>query len=277
MTVANGDYSHAGGNYTIANGIAQTVIGQYNIEQGTTERSSEDELFIIGNGTGTDASVRSNAHTVGYDGIGWYQSDVKVGGTGKSSATISLTDMKTELSEKVDDVQVDDVSVVTNGVAKIPVAGRTVPGVASVRTEYGISIINKSLCISQASQRQCKGGGTSIGYNPIAPYNQHWATFYGLAKVAGHDEKDSSLAVGEYTSEAKAAIQTMLDVPSNSDVTDLQTSKADKSYVDTQLAGKASTATATTSADGLMSAQDKSKIDAVYADYTSALTALGVI
>lgn len=61
------------------------------------------------------------------------------------------------------------------------------------------------------------------------------------------------------------------------DVQGLQTSKADKSYVDTGLAGKASTATATTSADGLMSAQDKSRLDAVYADYTSALTALGVI
>lgn len=60
-------------------------------------------------------------------------------------------------------------------------------------------------------------------------------------------------------------------------VTGLQTSKADKSYVDTQLAGKASTATATTSSDGLMSAQDKSRLDAVYADYSSALTALGVI
>ena len=58
-------------------------------------------------------------------------------------------------------------------------------------------------------------------------------------------------------------------------VSGLQTSKADKSYVDTGLAGKASTATATTSSDGLMSAQDKSKLDAVYADYTSALTALG--
>ena len=58
-------------------------------------------------------------------------------------------------------------------------------------------------------------------------------------------------------------------------VTGLQTSKADKSYVDTQLSGKASTATATASTDGLMSSLDKSKLDAVYADYTSALTALG--
>lgn len=63
----------------------------------------------------------------------------------------------------------------------------------------------------------------------------------------------------------------------DSDVQGLQTTKADKSYVDTGLSGKASTATATASSDGLMSAQDKSRLDAVYADYSSALTALGVI
>ena len=75
--------------------------------------------------------------------------------------------------------------------------------------------------------------------------------------------------------QSKADAQTVTALSGT--VTGLQTTKADKSYVDTQLAGKASTATATTSADGLMSAQDKSKLDAVYADYTGALTALGVI
>ena len=90
--------------------------------------------------------------------------------------------------------------------------------------------------------------------------------------------------------QSKADIQTVSALADavqglDSDVQNLQTamqSKADTStvsalsgYVDTQLATKASTATATTSSDGLMSAQDKSKLDAVYADYTSALTALG--
>ena len=73
--------------------------------------------------------------------------------------------------------------------------------------------------------------------------------------------------------QSKADAQTVATLSGT--VTGLQTSKADKSYVDTQLATKASTATATASSDGLMSAQDKSKLDAVYADYTSALTALG--
>ena len=38
----------------------------------------------------------------------------------------------------------------------------------------------------------------------------------------------------------------------------------------------ATLSTATTSADGLMSSTDKSHLDTVYADYSSALTALGV-
>lgn len=44
----------------------------------------------------------------------------------------------------------------------------------------------------------------------------------------------------------------------------------------TALQGKAGTATATTSANGLMSSTDKGRLDTVYADYSSALTALGV-
>ena len=60
-------------------------------------------------------------------------------------------------------------------------------------------------------------------------------------------------------------------------------SKADKATtytkteVDTALSAKAGTATATTSANGLMSSTDKGRLDDLYADYSSALTALGVI
>ena len=88
------------------------------------------------------------------------------------------------------------------------------------------------------------------------------------------------------TGALKTAIQSKADIQTvsalsdavndlDSDVQDLQTTKADKSYVDTELAGKASTATATASADGLMSSADKSKLDAVYSDYASALAAIG--
>ena len=66
-----------------------------------------------------------------------------------------------------------------------------------------------------------------------------------------------------------------IQIGDNSDnISGLISSIAD---VQTALTGKASTDIATTSANGLMSSADKTKLDTVYADYSSALTALGVI
>ena len=56
-TIANGDYSHAEGVGTIANTDTSTAIGQYNVADGTGGNDPK-HLFIIGNGTGTNA--RSN-------------------------------------------------------------------------------------------------------------------------------------------------------------------------------------------------------------------------
>ena len=222
-----------------------------------------------------------------------------------------------DLSNYLTDVQTNGTSIINNGVANIPVMSENNYGVAKILndTDYGIKLnkignISDVLTTSPASASQIKRAAAS--YNPIAPINEHYAVFYGLANAAGQNERNSELPIGQYTNEAKTAIQTMLDVPStntvstlsdavqglDSDVqglqtavqskadaqtvaalsgtvTGLQTSKADKSYVDTQLSTKASTATATASTDGLMSAQDKSRLDAVYADYSSALAAIG--
>lgn len=99
--------------------------------------------------------------------------------------------------------------------------------------------------------------------------------------IQGKADTATVTALSGTVSGLQTAVQSKADAQTvtalSGTVTGLQTSKADKSYVDTQLATKASTATATTSSDGLMSAQDKSRLDAVYADYSSALTALGVI
>ena len=83
-------------------------------------------------------------------------------------------------------------------------------------------------------------------------------------------------AAQQYMEQTSAALSDLEDYKANtSDVSYELATKADKSYVDTQLSGKASTATATESSDGLMSAQDKSRLDAVYEDYSSALEAIG--
>ena len=62
LTTASGNYSHAAGQGTCAAGIAQTVVGKYNMSDTTS-------LFIVGNGTGTGGPTnRNNALAVSSDG-----------------------------------------------------------------------------------------------------------------------------------------------------------------------------------------------------------------
>ena len=66
-TEAGGYYSHASGKGTIARGQGQFVIGEYNVEQGTTgQKVNTDCAFIIGNGV--NDNQRSNALGIKWDG-----------------------------------------------------------------------------------------------------------------------------------------------------------------------------------------------------------------
>ena len=85
--------------------------------------------------------------------------------------------------------------------------------------------------------------------------------------IQGKADTATVTALSGTVSGLQTAVQSKADAQTvtalSGTVTGLQTSKADKSYVDTQLATKASTATATASSDGLMSSADKSKLDAI--------------
>ena len=86
LTSASGYASHAEGYYTNATRHVQHVEGQYNIldTEGTIKGKY---IHIVGNGTALDA--RSNAHTIDWDGLGWFKGGVKVGGTGQDDASAS--------------------------------------------------------------------------------------------------------------------------------------------------------------------------------------------
>ena len=77
---ASGESSHAEGTATKAAGNKQHVQGGYNIED-----TASKYAHIVGNGTSDTA--RSNAHTLDWDGNGWFAGDVYVGGTGKDDAS----------------------------------------------------------------------------------------------------------------------------------------------------------------------------------------------
>ena len=73
-TTASGDYSHAEGISTIAGSMCQHVQGRHNIED-----SSDKYAHIVGNGVSSVS--RSNAHTLDWRGVPWYQGRPQFGGT----------------------------------------------------------------------------------------------------------------------------------------------------------------------------------------------------
>ena len=116
------------------------------------------------------------------------------------------------LNDYVSDVQVDGTSIVTDGVANVPVAGVNDLGVVKVTNGgYGLSMGNDNTIRLRLAWASDVKAGTANFY-PIAPINEHAATFYGLTKAAGVDMASSSNAVGNYTEEAKTAIKQMLGV-----------------------------------------------------------------
>lgn len=109
----------------------------------------------------------------------------------------------------VDDVQVNGVSVVSGGVANIPLASASVPGVVSPSGALYIDNNNK-LALDTGSETQVKTGASTSA--AITPNRQHQSVFYGLAKAAGADMKDiASTTVGVYPEAQKSAISQMLN------------------------------------------------------------------
>lgn len=134
--------------------------------------------------------------------------------TPPASVTVpTVAEMEQALNGKVDDVQVNGVSVVSNGVANVPIAGNGTLGVIKLpsnSTNYGVEIYDGEIRLPVVDYTYYKNG--NYARVPVTIQKQHISTFYGLAKAAGHDEKNSTESVGTYTPEAKAAIQSMLGV-----------------------------------------------------------------
>ena len=93
----------------------------------------------------------------------------------------------------VEDVQINGTSILSNGMANVPLASTRVYGVLmAVRDEDAKSGLSTARAVTPARQEK--------------------SAFYGLAKAAGADMASSSNPVGTYTDEAKVAIQKMLGI-----------------------------------------------------------------
>ena len=79
-TTASGNHSHAEGEHCEAQGRNQHVQGKYNIKSGNkTSIADSDYAHIVGNGK--NETTRSNAYTLTWSGIPWYQGRPQFGGT----------------------------------------------------------------------------------------------------------------------------------------------------------------------------------------------------
>lgn len=112
----------------------------------------------------------------------------------------------------VQDVQVNGTSVVTDGVANVPIATAGEYGVTYAFPDRGTSMYNGRITTQPATDANIIAGLSA--WQPIVPTKQHGSAFYGFAKAAGDTTQSaSSNAIGNYTESAKSAISTMLNGP----------------------------------------------------------------
>lgn len=168
------------------------------VESSTTATAAHavGELFLVGE----TLMVALSAIAVG--------DTITTEGSTPNAAVTKLTD------KLLKDVQVNGTSIVTDGVADVPIAGYGTLGVMSTNADYGISAYGASgrAIINKATDNQVQSG--SGGYRPVVPDNQHRATFYGLAKAASDTTQSaSSNPVGTYTETAQSKISDMLNAP----------------------------------------------------------------
>ena len=131
---------------------------------------------------------------------------------------VEVVDVAGVLDGKVNDVQVNGSSIVTNGVANMPIVNsrnQTAGIVAKTPVWSGVSFTDSGAYLTLPNSILIKQGTDNSRTSLIS--QQHESVFYGLAKIAGHDEKDSTLPVGTYTPEAKSAIKQMLSIADNYD------------------------------------------------------------
>lgn len=189
----------------IANAVGQITGFDFSIVQELPVTGTKGVIYLI---------VDTHGDSDGYDEYIWIDNGFeKLGHTDidlSGYATISYVD--SELDNKVDNVTIDGVSIVSNGVAQISIASQNDFGVVKIANAYGLQINSAGfIALVGANDNQCQNG--SSDFRSITPSSQHASTFYGLAKAAGDTtQAASSNAVGTYTDSAKTAIKSMLGV-----------------------------------------------------------------
>ena len=198
--------------------LSTNPIGTYTNEAKTAIRT------MLGVATPADIPTNVSAFT---NDAGYLTQHQDISGKANVAdlATVATSGSYEDLSNKptipavpVQDVQVDGSSIISNGIANIPIASSSVPGVV----QLGESLIASSnkLYVNLASSNQIKTATSNYATVPVS--RQHESIFYGLAKAAGDiTQAASNNAIGTYTMNAQTAIKIMLGVQEGLEVVKL--------------------------------------------------------
>lgn len=223
------------GTSVVTNGVANipmasaSALGAVKVHSGADRGLSITSGGYIGIAKATDNMVKAgtdeyspivpkNAKNATFYGLARAAGDLTQSassnpvGTYTDDAKTAIKSMLGVSDPTVTDVQVNGVSVLTQGVANVPVSSGKTLGVVRCDRSVGTQVNgNGYITVVGATGNTVKAG--TEAYKPIQPVSQHESTFYGLAKAAGSDMASSSNAVGQYTESAKSAISTMLTSP----------------------------------------------------------------
>lgn len=245
-TIASGSASHAEGKGTIASRKSQHVFGEYNKTDTSSALSYQRGNYVEIVGNGTSDSSKSNARTLDWSGNEVLAGKLTVGsgpandmdvttkqyvdtnissviddtaGTGDTDKTWSADKISSELegAGSVKDVTVNGTSIVDpqTGIADIPIASNNVMGLVKVNQTNGIYVDGNGVLAPTNPTDLALRLGNNNKYT-INTACQHKSTFYGLAKAAGDTTQSASNnATGNYTDNAKSAIQNMLGIADN--------------------------------------------------------------
>ena len=218
-TIASGQSSFATGTFTEASSKNQVTIGKYN-----TVDTEDKYAFIVGNGTGTSESKRSNALTVDWDGNATFAGKVIIEGD-KYAVTSS------ELAEVIDNLDITTNKVnslagtnntLTNKKSFVggndSTAGHTSSGGAGY-TAIALgdeAIATGKYATAIGSVVNATGtGSVAIGYHSNSTTNHSIALGYNLETKSGSVATDGQLVVGKYNAYEDGEIDDALFVIGN--------------------------------------------------------------
>lgn len=125
-----------------------------------------------------------------------------------------IVQILTTASSGVSDVQIDSTSIVSDGVANIPIATTGNLGVVTASQDVGTYVrVDGAIGVADASVNEIQIG-TSLKPKALTVQQLSRVAFYGLAHAAGANQgTDETLyPVGTYTNQAVESIRNMLKI-----------------------------------------------------------------